>query len=89
MARLAAKTPWREIQVAAEDYYDRTADCSFTTFVAYEYTAAPLSNNLHRNVIFRAEVVPERPPAYQEYPARNISGKSCPNNVWMPRAATI
>lgn len=65
----AAKTPWRDIQRAAEAYYDRSADCSFTTFVAYEYTAAPLSNNLHRNVIFKSEVVPQIPPAYQEYPA--------------------
>lgn len=65
----AAKTPWRDIQRAAEAYYDRSTACSFTTFVAYEYTAAPLSNNLHRNVIFSSEVVPEIPPAYQEYPA--------------------
>ena len=65
----AAKTPWRDIQRAAEAFYDRSAACSFTTFVGYEYTAAPLSNNLHRNVIFSSEVVPEIPPAYQEYPA--------------------
>lgn len=65
----AAKTPWRDIQRAAEAYYDRSDNCAFTTFVAYEYTAAPLSNNLHRNVIFANENVPELPPAYQEYPA--------------------
>ncbi|MES2884018.1 MAG: DUF3604 domain-containing protein [Pseudomonadota bacterium] len=65
----AAKTPWRDIQRAAEAYYDRSEDCRFTTFVGYEYTAAPQSNNLHRNVIFESEVVPEIPPAYQEYPA--------------------
>lgn len=65
----AAKTPWRDIQRAAEAYYDRSSACSFTTFAGYEYTAAPLSNNLHRNVIFSSEVVPEIPPAYQEYPA--------------------
>lgn len=65
----AAKTPWQDIQRAAEAYYDRSADCRFTTFVGYEYTAAPLSNNLHRNVIFRSEVVPEIPPAFQEYSA--------------------
>ena len=65
----AAKTPWRDIQRAAEAFYDRSEECRFTTFVGYEYTAAPLSNNLHRNVIFASEVVPEIPPAYQEYPA--------------------
>ena len=65
----AAKTPWRDVQRAAEAFYDRSDDCRFTTFVGYEYTAAPLSNNLHRNVLFRTEVVPEIPPGYQEYPA--------------------
>ncbi|MGH8517078.1 MAG: DUF3604 domain-containing protein [Panacagrimonas sp.] len=62
----AAKTPWVDIQRAAEAFYDRSDQCGFTTFVAYEYSAAPLSNNLHRNVIFASEVVPELPPAYQE-----------------------
>jgi hypothetical protein len=65
----AAKTPWRDIQAAAEAYYDRSDECGFTTFVGYEYTAAPQSNNLHRNVIFKSEVVPEIPPSYIEYPA--------------------
>jgi hypothetical protein len=62
----AARTPWVDIQRAAEAFYDRSDACRFTTFVGYEYTAAPLSNNLHRNVIFRSEVVPGIPPAYQE-----------------------
>ena len=62
----AAKTPWLEIQAAAEEHYDRSENCEFTTFVAYEYTAAPRSLNQHRNVIFKGEVVPEQPPAYQE-----------------------
>jgi hypothetical protein len=64
-----AKTPWRDIQQAAEAFYDRSDSCRFTSFVAYEYTASPGSNNLHRNVIFESEVVPELPPSYQEYPA--------------------
>lgn len=72
----AAKTPWRDIQRAAEAYYDRSDECRFTTFVGYEYTAAPLSNNLHRNVIFESEVVPEIPPAYQEYAAPELLWKA-------------
>jgi hypothetical protein len=49
----AVVSMWNEIQDAAEAHYDRTSACSFTTFVAYEYTAQPLFDNLHRNVIFR------------------------------------
>lgn len=65
----AALSPWRETQRAAEAFYDRSEDCRFTTFIGYEWTGAPLSNNLHRNVIFRSEVVPALPPAYQEHPS--------------------
>ncbi|HSW12657.1 MAG TPA: DUF3604 domain-containing protein, partial [Solimonas sp.] len=64
----AAKTPWRDIQRAAEAYYDRSAECRFSTFVGYEWTGAPLSNNLHRNVIFESEIVPEIPDSYIETP---------------------
>ena len=64
----AAKTPWREIQQAAAAYLDASDDCNFTTFVAYEYSASPLSNNLHRNVIFKTAVVPEYPPGYLDTP---------------------
>lgn len=50
---------WLDIQAAAEAHYDRSSNCTFTTFVGYEYTSQPSFNNLHRNVIFRnANVVP-------------------------------
>jgi Protein of unknown function (DUF3604) len=52
---------WGKTQQAAEEYYDRSSECDFTTFVAYEYTEAFDQNNMHRNVIFRNEVVPELP----------------------------
>lgn len=65
----ASKTPWRDIQLAAAAFND---ECRFTTFVGYEFTASPLSNNLHRNVLFETAVVPEIPPAYQEYPAPEL-----------------
>lgn len=48
---------WKNIQAAAEEHYDRSSECSFTTFVGYEYTDAPSFKNLHRNVIFRNEKV--------------------------------
>jgi hypothetical protein len=33
---------WQEIRDAAEEFYDRTSDCAFTTLVGYEWTATPL-----------------------------------------------
>lgn len=53
----AHKETWKWVQAAAEDHYDRSSDCSFTTFNAYEYSDAPNFANLHRNVIFRNERV--------------------------------
>jgi uncharacterized protein DUF3604 len=46
-----------EIQ-AAHDAYQR---CSFTTFVAYEWTLNSLGATLHQNVIFGSENVPKVP----------------------------
>ena len=65
----AARTPWREIRDAAEGAYDRTAACSFTSFVGYEWTGGPNTNNLHRNVIFRNDAVPELPISYVDEPS--------------------
>ena len=53
--------PWLETQQAAEKWNDASSDCEFTTFVAYEYSLASDSNNLHRNVIFRNAIVPPLP----------------------------
>lgn len=53
----AHKETWGMIQQAAEDHYDRSENCAFTTFVGYEYTDAPNYKNLHRNVIFRNDRV--------------------------------
>ena len=54
----AGRDAWQRIQLAAEQHYDRSENCQFTTFVGYEYTDAPDRKNMHRNVIFRnAEVV--------------------------------
>jgi len=72
----ASLTPWQQTQEAAEKYYDRSADCSFTSFVGYEWTAGAfpeggLVANLHRNVIFKNETVPEFPISTVE--AKNAS----------------
>jgi len=52
---------WSNIQQAAEDNYDRSSECSFTSFVGYEYTEAFDQNNMHRNVIFRNTTVTDAP----------------------------
>jgi len=65
----AARAPWRETLDAAEEHYDRTASCSFTTFPAYEWTGANgVGNNFHRNVIFRNANVPDRPTSFIDTP---------------------
>jgi hypothetical protein len=60
----AAAGPWMEIQRAAEEAYDRSSACRFTSFVGYEWSGNPDSNMIHRNVIFRNAVVPELPTSY-------------------------
>ena len=62
----AAVSVWQDMQAAAEEAYDRSAQCGFTTFVGYENTAAPLGSHLHRNVIFRNEHVPAFPASHLE-----------------------
>ncbi len=52
---------WQLVQRAAEENYDRSAGCEFTTFVAYEYTEAFDQNNMHRNVVFRNAMVADSP----------------------------
>ncbi len=56
-----ALSTWDDIQAAAERHYDRSEDCSFTTFVGYEYTQGQEMANLHRNVIFKNETVTRLP----------------------------
>jgi Protein of unknown function (DUF3604) len=63
----AARTVWHETRDAAEGAYDRSAACRFTSFVAYEWTAGvDGGKNLHRNVIFANERVPELPISVME-----------------------
>ncbi|MEE3326868.1 MAG: DUF3604 domain-containing protein, partial [Myxococcota bacterium] len=66
----AGMEPWLEIQAAAEAHYDRTADCRFTSFVGYEWTGMPGSNNIHRNVIFRNAIAQQYPTTYMETPTQ-------------------
>ena len=64
--RQTGKDIWSSVVQAAEDAYDRSAECSFTSFIGYEYSGTPRIANNHRNVIFRNARVPALPPSYFE-----------------------
>ncbi|MFQ5548171.1 MAG: DUF3604 domain-containing protein [Woeseia sp.] len=66
LCREWARGPWREMIAAAENAYDRSGNCEFTSLIGYEYTGTPGLSNIHRNVIFRNHVVPEIPVSYIE-----------------------
>ncbi len=68
ICRESAAGPWQVIRDAAEEAYDRSSECRFTSFVGYEYTGSPNNSNYHRNVIFRNANVPRLPLTYMEYP---------------------
>jgi len=63
----AAGVVWDEHRSAAEEAYDRSDACQFTSLVAYEWTAGPRGGaHLHRNVIFRNDQVPPVPVSVME-----------------------
>ncbi|MGI9591209.1 MAG: DUF3604 domain-containing protein [Myxococcota bacterium] len=66
--RESMRRVWEEQQAAAERFYDRSAECRFTTFHGYEYTATPGLAKIHHNVIFRNAQVPAAPIAWVDVP---------------------
>src|SRR5262245_23205731 len=73
----AAVSAWTDMQAAAEEAYDRTSACSFTSFIGYEHTASLLGRHMHRNVIFRNDHVPHQPASYLE-----TAHDGTPQGVW-------
>ena len=64
----AATSAWAEVREAAAQAQDPTDTCAFTSFVAYEWSASPGTQNLHRNVIFADDRVPALPTGYFDAP---------------------
>jgi hypothetical protein len=61
--RDAAKTIWRRIVEIANNHNDPGR---FTALIGFEWTTTPNGVNLHRNVIFRGDDVPDLPLSHYE-----------------------
>lgn len=59
---------WQEIRDAAAAATDPTDACTFSGLVGYEWSGGPNTKNIHRNVIFRSDVVPDLPASYFDVP---------------------
>jgi hypothetical protein len=59
---------WKQIVESAERFNDRSAECRFSAFPGYEYTATPEMTKVHHNVIFRNANVPALPISWAEKP---------------------
>lgn len=69
LCQSAGAGPWLEMRSAAEQTYDRSEHCDFTSLIGYEWTGASGNlANLHRNVIFRNEKVPALPYSFVDEP---------------------
>ncbi len=51
-----------QVAVSAAEQHNRPGE--FTTFIAYEWSAAPRGGNLHRNILFRDHKAPDLPMSY-------------------------
>jgi hypothetical protein len=69
--REQTRTAWQANQEATERWYDRSEACTFTTLHGYEYSRSPSFTKIHRNVIFRNEIVPELPISWIDTPSES------------------
>ena len=64
----AARIVWNDLIAVTNAAYDKSPDCTFTSFLGYEYTRSPSGMHMHRNTIFKNTSVPELPANYIDYP---------------------
>ena len=72
LCRDKANTVWQENQRSTEAFNDHSSNCAFTTFHAYEYSLADEASNLHRNVIFKSNTVPQAALSAKDAPTPEI-----------------
>jgi Protein of unknown function (DUF3604) len=65
-----AATVWGDIRAAAKAAND---PCHFTSFVGYEWSATPGNANLHRNVIFANDQVPDQAISYTDTGSSDVT----------------
>ena len=68
ICREQALGPWQETVDAAQAAYDRTSECSFTSFIGYEWTGMPDGQKIHRNIVFRNDAHQSVPTNYIDTP---------------------
>ncbi len=71
LCRRRTRTAWEANQEATERWYDRSTECAFTSFHGFEYSRSPSFTKVHRNVIFRNEIVPELPISWIDTPTES------------------
>ncbi|MEE3332181.1 MAG: DUF3604 domain-containing protein [Myxococcota bacterium] len=68
VCREQALGPWQETIDAAQQAYDRSSECSFTSFIGYEWTGMPEGQKIHRNIVFRNDAHQVAPTNYIDTP---------------------
>lgn len=68
LCRRAGEGPWSTIRDAAEEAYDRSPACTFTSLLGYEWSGGPGGYMMHRNVIFADEKAPALPVSFLDAP---------------------
>lgn len=63
-----AQGPWQETIDAAQQHYDRSRACGFTSFIGYEWTGMPDGQKIHRNIVFRNNLHQSVPTNYIDTP---------------------